>query len=123
MKVRNGFVSNSSSSSFILRNKEDIETFKKQFPDDRIMNVQELLEEYADIRNAKAKLHDFIAGGREGYDFYWLQSKYECEWDTNDIYEEELQSLIDKYGPDVSITDAYDRDNYRLPFPVFETDI
>jgi hypothetical protein len=111
----------------VLATKADLEKYEKMFPGSKSVEVERLLEEYSDIRNARAKVHDFIVGSRDGWDMRWLVDYLEVGWGLNegdDQYEQELQELLDEYGPDCRLTEAFDRDQYHdVPFPCFAGDL
>ena len=98
MKVRNGFVSNSSSSSFLIIEKNenmDLERFKAFKGYDIFVN---------DLKNAKVfdqKVKKFISRKIENY-FYWFYQKIEGGNDE-DVFELgfETASIFDKVNIDI----------------------
>ena len=101
MKKRSGFVSNSSSSSFILKNQNEIEIFRNTFGDVPIFNVGELRQHLKkildDVEAIKKKFND---------SFYFLEENLICDtFNSTEI----LQDL-DGVSDDAYITDAVDRD-------------
>jgi len=122
MKIRNGFVSNSSSSSFILRNDKDIEFIKNT-------NV-----EYYSVDNIKKHLHNLYDATKVHYEnvincvpnfMFYEQGIY----DIDDCIENSFVSAMLKALENLDgcyITESVDRDwayNMNFNFETFMGDL
>lgn len=105
MKIRNGFVSNSSSSSFILASKEDVEFFRSRGI--KVFYVKELIQT---LKNFSSSLPYFMAQG------FWVHDEAK-----------RLEQLAEKYGGEyLAITEEVDRDeefHRDRGFPVYKGDL
>jgi hypothetical protein len=104
MKVRLGFVSNSSSSSFIVTpdNFENATRFSLD-----LVKVSSLIGHLISLKNRirNGSIPDFV--------LYELNLLY-IDFDETIT---ELEEIVEKYGPDVCITMPFDRDDaYNIPF-------
>lgn len=114
MKTRNDFVSNSSSTSFILKNDEDKSRYQKAFYNHKIISVKQLIDLFTKVKNnldSSFKDLENIAGDRynEGRMF---EGTFNCLEDTMNSIKEDLENLqeISKSGDEVYITEPTDRD-------------
>ena len=108
MKIRVSFVSNSSSSSFILRTQKDVEIFKNIFNNTPIFNVGELRQQLKKILEEYKVLKKMFNDN-----FYFLEEN--LNYDTFNISDllHELDGILD----DAYITEAIDRDiAYQLGY-------
>jgi len=107
MKFRKNFVSNSSSTSFILSSEADFQTARDHHIE--WYYVSDLLMIIEDLRSTASKLPSFIGCAAN----LWVD------------YEQELRELA-KNDPETCITEAYDRDlayEYGIDLPSFATDL
>jgi hypothetical protein len=98
MKIRLNFVSNSSSTSFLLRTADDFAEFQRFFPHEGVIDVEQLRQDLRDICETEEKLKAKFA------DYSW--------W-THVIGIDEYPSwseLLNKLPQTGWITDAVDRD-------------
>ena len=99
MKIRNGFVSNSSSSSFVVFMKKD---YFKEFYDSLEDYEQEVVNHVKSNDNKKLDDDSFvILSGFQGN-----INSFECEfiW-AKDEYSDETDEYIETYGPDGILTE------------------
>jgi hypothetical protein len=111
MKVRKGFVSNSSSSSFIVHN-EDLQEMKDWHV--KVYKVKDLVETMEVIKKC-------IDDAETDLPFFIWQ---ELTWFTPQYYEELLE--LYKRSPDSYITEEYSRDRAwenNWMYETFETDL
>jgi len=108
MKIRNGFVSNSSSSSFVVRERQKKEAEEKGL---RLIAVKDILALLKIIKDAEQKISE------EEMDFIISHCGYSY---TNDMIED-LEKIKDGY-----LSAPFDRDRaYEsgIDYPVFEGDL
>lgn len=122
MKIRTGYVSNSSSSSFILDNKEDIKYFSR---------YQDKLDEVFSTNEIKKVIIEFIKDFTSNYDFekeyeldfdeFWnkyfankvpdyFKYYYISDWNIREWNFSSLHELLKELPNDKWLTDSYDRD-------------
>jgi len=107
MKFRKNFVSNSSSTSFILSSEADFQIARHHHIE--WYYVSDLLIVIEDLRSIASKLPNFIG----------------CAVNLWVDYEQELRELA-KNDPEACITEAYNRDlayEYGIDLPVFAGDL
>jgi hypothetical protein len=109
MKIRNGFVSNSSSSSFIVKEK-DLHIIQKA--NINFVKVQDMLKDFEMLEKSITNIETKYINNL--YDAF-SDIKYSFETIHNTIIK--LKGILLTYGTDIYITDSYDRDYaYRLGF-------
>ena len=119
MKIRSGFVSNSSSSSFILISKEDIERFGDQT---QIFKVSDLIEKYRPTVEVYTKM---ISSEWDSNAPWFENEAFSGSYFPLKEYYDSLVEIEEKF-PGCFITNPYDRDRaYEkdFSFPVFESDL
>ena len=123
MKIRNGFVSNSSSSSFILETREDIDEAKKH--NMHIYKVSDLIEKLSPIYKIIQKLNhfNFLDDFDDEVPYFLYEDIEYIHFNTT--YYDELKKLYN-LNKDVCITSPFDRDiayDLNLKFQIFESDL
>ena len=117
MKFRKGFVSNSSSSSFILCTSDDLKIAKKhKMKAYKVTDLIKIFEEMRDLVVASDKI------SRTNGPYFIFEDLY---FACSEGYYKQLIELEKKY-PGCHITEAFDRDRaYGLDFDfrTFETDL
>lgn len=118
MKIRNGFVSNSSSSSFIIKN--ETEKAKAIAKGMDLYKVSDMLELMKDIQVKSEKIKGDMS--EEKFFPFFISNEFYCM----DIpYYEELLKIEKKY-PGCYITSEFDRDVAYvdgIEFEVFQGDL
>jgi len=119
MKSRLTFVSNSSSSSFILKNELDIKKFKKYCANRSIIKVTDIISELSKVIQATTKFKQYIKQLDANSLFY--------DYEDEDIYDDLYQRLVsvNRDYPGAYITDFYSRDyayDANFDFEIFEED-
>ena len=120
MKIRTNYVSNSSSSSFILDKKEDIHYFEEKcFGKHKIFSTNEIKDIILNF------IKDFTANYniQEDYEFDEIWNKYFegkvpdyfryhyiSDWNIMEWNFSELKNLLNDLPNDKWLTDSYDRD-------------
>lgn len=130
MKIRIGYVSNSSSSSFILDNKEDIKYFENQF-----FNKKAEVFSTNEIRNTilffiKDFTSNYDIEKEYSFDEIWdkyfegkvpdyFRYHYISDWNVMEWNFFEIKELLKDLPNDKWLTDSYDRDWAYEYLPAF----
>lgn len=126
MKIRNGFVSNSSSSSFILKNKEELKKAKEL--NMSIYKVSTIIKLFKPIKNKLDKINAILNSDKINDNIpFFLINDYMSYGNSipMPIEYERLIELEEKY-PGCHITGTYDRDEaYKegIDFEQYEGDL
>lgn len=110
MKIRDGFVSNSSSTSFVILTKEDLELCKKY--DIKTYKASDLLTLHARLDKLSDEIAEVFNSGQESMPYYMYQDMH---WKFENIIDgsmlDEVKEMAIKRGSeDFYITDDVDRD-------------
>jgi len=106
MKIRIGFVSNSSSSSFMIKNDEEKDDLLGKFPGAHLLSVAKILQHLECIESAVNQARDFIS--HDPYDsFLDLFNCFNCFSLEEDI--KYLRDILTKI-PDLKVSEPIDRD-------------
>lgn len=108
MKARKSFISNSSSTSFILEHPEDFETARR-------FGME--IYRAADLLNTVEELRKHVEGSVPEFMRWGICLHFD--------YEQDLRKLVER-NPEAHITDAYDRDlayENDIDLPPFVTDL
>ena len=131
MKIRSGYVSNSSSSSFILRGQEDLAKFKEVFKDrnPKVFSVKEIRALFVDYYShylimSRKELEEYNKKIQENLPFFIYWNYFDNYFD-NDLDNIKSTFFSGNLGEDDYITEEIDR-NYisefigRVDFEEFE---
>ena len=109
MKIRNGFVSNSSSSSFIVK-EEDLHIIQKA--NINFVKVQDMLKDFEILEKSITNIETKYVNNL--YDVF-DDIRYNFAEIRDTIFK--LKGILSKYGENIYITESYDRDYaYHLGF-------
>ena len=123
MKLRLGFVSNSSSSSFIIKNEKDEQRFKEVFPNKAIIPLSHIKDSFHKILHIIGNLEQYLDSTQFEGDFQFLLRTLEKEYIKEDF--DAMLEEVNKQA-DVKITAPVDRDiayERGIDLPVFEGDL
>jgi hypothetical protein len=111
MKTRSGFVSNSSSSSFIIANEKDKKELSDAFNYVKFFKVKDLKEKYENFLKNKNELIRFYSSVNGNYPIEWFDMYNSDEIDIeNEERMKMLNEVLTKYGDEVEFSSPVDRD-------------
>jgi hypothetical protein len=100
MKIRNGFVSNSSTSSFMVLKKDNKMSFE-----DKVAKSEKELNAYCDYGDYPEEIERFVTEPAKKYaeNGQYILMKTSVDWGGEEAVNEILPLLLDKLGVDGSL--------------------